>query len=76
MDTSTLYLLLAMLSFVLVAVLLIHHYNCSEEVKRRQRQVAGKEALLNKKNDVLEQENAALEVKLDEIDAEIESYRN
>ena len=70
-ETSTIYLLLAMASFVFVAVVLVHHHNCSDTIQRTRNEVQSVTARLDEKIAVLEQEVVDLQIQVDEIDDQI-----
>jgi len=72
LDSSTLYLILAMAGFVFVAIVMVHHHNCSDTVRRKRNEVKSVSTQLQMKIDVLEQEVVDIQMRLDEIDEEIE----
>lgn len=73
MDTSTFYLLLAMGIFVFGAVIMIHHHNCTDIVKKREGHVQQKTDYLNRKIEVLEQEIVNLKIQIEEVDEKIDA---
>lgn len=75
MDISTIYLIMAMGGFLLIAVALIHHHNSSQQVRRKQGELNGVTQKLNPRIEILEKEIAELKVKIDELDIEITTYQ-
>lgn len=75
LETSTVYLILAMAAFVIVAILMVHYHNCSELVRRKQNEVEAISLQLNKKIDILEQEVVDFKIKLDDLNDDIEAYQ-
>lgn len=75
MDVNTIYLIMAMGGFLLVAVTLIHHHNCSQQVRRKKGEVNGVTQKLAPRIEILEKEVAGLKVKIDELDVEITTYQ-
>ncbi|WP_419788154.1 hypothetical protein [Pseudodesulfovibrio sp.] len=75
MDQSSLYLILALTIFVFMAVLLIHHHNCMDQVKRKQGKVDGITNQLTPRIAILEKEIAELKAKNEELDAEISTLQ-
>ncbi len=75
LDTSTFYLILIMAGFVMLAVLVVHHHNCSDEIRKKKGEVDDYIFRLNKKIDVLEQDIVDIQIKIDAVDAEIDAYQ-
>lgn len=71
LELNTLYLLLAMAAFVLVAVVLVHQHNCADTVRRKRNEVQTVTHGLKQKIDVLEQEVVDLQIRVDEIDDQV-----
>ncbi|MGL1862080.1 MAG: hypothetical protein OCC46_06115 [Pseudodesulfovibrio sp.] len=74
LDSNTLYLLLAMVGFVFMAVAMINHHSNTEQVRKKRGQVKSVTHKLSMKIDVLEQEIVNLKVKIDDLEDEINSY--
>lgn len=70
-DSSTLYLLLAMATFVFVAVVLVHHHNCNDIIQRKRNAVKNVTARLDQRIELLEQQVVDIQIKIDEIDEQI-----
>ena len=75
MDLSTIYLIMAMGGFLMIAVALIHHHNASQQVRRKNGELVGVTQKLNPRIDILEREIAELKAKIDELDVEITTYQ-
>ena len=75
MDINTLYLIMALGGFLLVAVALIHHHNCSQQVRRKKGELDGITRKLAPRIEILEKNVAELKVKIDELDVEIATYQ-
>jgi len=75
MDMSTIYLIMAMGGFLLVAMTMIHHHNCSQQVHRKKGELDSVTQKLNPRIEILEKEVAELKVKIDEVDVEITTYQ-
>lgn len=67
MDEATLYMLLALLFFVEVGVLLVQLQTCTDHVRRKRNAVESKKMQLGKRSEVLEQEIALLEEKINNV---------
>ncbi|MCJ2164081.1 MULTISPECIES: hypothetical protein [unclassified Pseudodesulfovibrio] len=72
LEVSTIYLLLAMFAFVLVAVLVLHHHNSADLIQRKQNEVRNLTSQLTAKSDIFEQQIIDLRIRIDEIDEQIE----
>lgn len=75
LDTSTFYLIVAMAGFVLVAVIMIHHHNCSDIMHRKERELVSITNQLSPRIDILEREVIDLKVELDEIQEKIDTFK-
>ncbi|MEZ7198337.1 hypothetical protein [Pseudodesulfovibrio karagichevae] len=71
LEVSTLYLLLAMFGFVLVGIIVIHHHNCSDLIRRKRNEVRRLTVHLEAKNNVLEEHIADLKAKVGDLDEQI-----
>lgn len=71
LELNTLYLLLAMGGFVLVAVVLVHQHNCADTVRKKRNEVQGVTLRLEQKIAVIEQEVVDLQMKIDDLDEQI-----
>ncbi|NDV20035.1 hypothetical protein GO013_11440 [Pseudodesulfovibrio sp. JC047] len=71
LDSNTLYLLLAMAGFILIAALVVHHHNCSDQIRRKRMEVKGVSQQLGYKIDTLEQELTELKSQIDDLDEQI-----
>ncbi|MBI9079106.1 MAG: hypothetical protein JEY79_05130 [Pseudodesulfovibrio sp.] len=68
LDSSTLYLVLIMAGFILVAVIVIHQHNCSDLVRRKSNEVENAVTQLTQKTQALEQAIVTLKTEIEEID--------
>ncbi|QJB57999.1 hypothetical protein [Pseudodesulfovibrio sp. zrk46] len=75
LDTSTPYLLLAMATFIFVAIALVHHHKNGEIIRRKKGEVEDYVARLSQKIDILEQDIVDLRMKSDDLDDEIETFK-
>ena len=75
LDSSTLYLILAMVGFVFVAVIMIHQNNCSEIITRRHNAVKSITQQFAEKPNVLEQGIVDLKIQIDEIDEKLDTFQ-
>jgi cell division protein FtsB len=71
LEVSTLYLLLAMFGFVLLGIIVIHHHNCSDMIRRKRNEVRRLTVHLEAKNTVLEEQIADLKTKVGDLDEQI-----
>jgi len=71
LEVSTLYLLLAMFGFVLLGIIVIHHHNCSDLIRRKRNEVRRLTVHLEAKNSVLEEQITDLKSKVDDLDEQI-----
>ncbi|OIQ51790.1 hypothetical protein BerOc1_00248 [Pseudodesulfovibrio hydrargyri] len=71
LEVSTVYLLLTMFGFVLVGVIVIHHHNSSDMIRRKRNEVRRLTVHLEAKNSVLEEHIAELKNKVGELDEQI-----
>lgn len=71
LEISTLYLLLAMFGFVLLGIIVIHHHNCSDLIRRKRNEVRRLTVHLEAKNSVLEEQITDLKAKVDDLDEQI-----
>ncbi|MDC0336235.1 hypothetical protein OAN24_05010 [Pseudodesulfovibrio sp.] len=74
LDSNTLYLLLAMVGFVFVAIAMINHHSNSDQIRKKRSHVKGFTNKLNQKIDAIEKEIVNLKVKVDDLEDEINSY--
>ena len=75
LDSSTLYLILAMAGFVFVAVVMIHQYNCSEVINRKRSEVESICQQFAKKTKMLEQGIMDIKTKIEELDEKLETFQ-
>ncbi|MGE4421252.1 MAG: hypothetical protein AB7D39_03065 [Pseudodesulfovibrio sp.] len=71
LEVSTVYLLMAMFGFVLVGIIVIHHHNCSDLIRRKRNEVRRLTVHLEAKNTVLEEQIEDLKAKVDDLDEQI-----
>lgn len=71
MDNTTLYLILALSSFLLIAVVMIHHHNCSDQIRRKQGELNSITQKLNPRIEIMEKEIIELKIKIEEVDEDI-----
>ena len=71
MESSTLYLIMALSAFLFVVVIMVHQHNCSEQVRRKRGEVEGITQKLNPRIESLEKEIIGLKVKIEEVEEEI-----
>jgi len=71
LEVSTVYLLLAMFGFVLLGIIVIHHHNCSDLIRRKRNEVRRLTVNLEAKNTVLEEQIADLKTKASDLDEQI-----
>ena len=72
LEVSTLYLILAMVGFVLLAIIVVHHHNCSDQIRHKRNEVRSLANRLAARNAVYEEHIAALKKRLEELDDEID----
>lgn len=72
LEVSTLYLILTMVGFVLLAAIVVHHHNCSDQIRHKRNEVRSLANQLTAKNAVYEEQVAELKEQLDELDREID----
>lgn len=75
LDSSTLYLILAMAGFVFVAVVMIHQYNCSEIINRKRNEVESICQQFAKRTEILEQGIVDLKIMIEELDEKLETFQ-
>lgn len=75
LDTSTLYLILAMTGFVFIAIITVHQHNSSEQIRRKRSEVEGFSTLITKKIEALENQIINLKIEIDDLDDEIGAYQ-
>lgn len=73
-DSNTLYLILAMVFFILVTVVFVKRHQAKEEIRRKTGEVEDYTFRLNQKIEVLEKSIVDLKMEIDELDEEIEAY--
>ena len=73
LDASTLSLILSLAGFVLVAIVVVHHHNCSDQVRRRRIEVRHVTTELTAKANAYEQQITDLQRQIEEIDEQIRS---
>ncbi|EGB13935.1 hypothetical protein DND132_0720 [Pseudodesulfovibrio mercurii] len=71
LEVSTLYLLLAMFGFVLLGIIVVHHHNCSDMIRRKRNEVRRLTVHLESKNAVLDEQIADLKTKVDDLTDQI-----
>ena len=71
MESSTIYLIMALSAFLFVVVLMVHQHNCSEQVRRKRGEVEGIAQKLTPRIENLEKEIIDLKVKIEEVEEEI-----
>lgn len=74
LDANTLYLLLAMVVFVFIAIAMVNQHSNHDMIQKKRAQVQGFTNKLNMKIDAIEQEIVNLKVKVDDLEDEINSY--
>ncbi len=74
LDSNTLYLLLAMVGFVFIAIGMVNFHSNNDQVSKKRSHVQGFTNKMNMKIEVLEQEIVNLKIKVDDIEDEINSY--
>jgi len=74
-DTSTLYLILAMAGFIIVAVIMIHHHNCADQINRKNNEFEYLSQKLTPRIEMLEQEAVDLKIQIEEIDEQIDALQ-
>lgn len=74
LDSNTLYLILAMIVFLMVTVISVHRHNTNDQVKRKRGEVEDYMNRLTQKIAVLDNDIIDLKLKIDELDEEIDSY--
>ncbi|MGE4192413.1 MAG: hypothetical protein AB7E51_03395 [Pseudodesulfovibrio sp.] len=72
LEVSTLYLLLAMLGFVLLAIIVVHHHNCSDQIRHKRNEVRSLANRLAAKNAVYEEQVTELKAQLEKLVDEID----
>lgn len=73
LDASTAYLILAMASFVFIAVVIVHHHNCSDAIRKRRNEVMSFTNKVEQKIEAIEQINVDLETQIEELDEQIDT---
>ena len=74
LDSSTVYLMFAMGTFVFVAIIMIRKHNSTDQIRRKTSEVEAFSAQINQKIAIVENEVIDLKLKMDELDDEIEAY--
>ncbi|BCS87455.1 hypothetical protein PSDVSF_06970 [Pseudodesulfovibrio sediminis] len=75
LDSNTLYLLLAMAGFVCIAIVMVHHHNCSDLIRRKKNEVNSVATQLKYKTEALERECIDIQIQIDAIDDEINALK-
>lgn len=75
LDTSTVYLIFAMAIFLFVAIIMVHQHGNSEIVRRKNNEATDYIGRINLKLENVESEIVDLQLKIDELDEEIESLK-
>jgi peptidoglycan hydrolase CwlO-like protein len=75
LDTSTLSLILVMVGFVAVAIVMVHHHNNTDLVRRKKGEVAAYTNKLTRKIQIVENEIETLKLKVDELNEEIDTIQ-
>ena len=75
LEFDTLYLLLAMAGFIILAVVLVHKHKCDDLVRRKRNEVQSITLALESKIVTLERETVDLQLQIDDIDQQIESLQ-
>jgi len=75
LNASTIYLIMAMVAFIFVAIVVIHQHNCSEQIRRKKTEIDNLTRQLGSKTEILEQEISKLSIKIEEIDDKINSFQ-
>lgn len=75
MDDITIYLIMSLGGFLLIAVALIHHHNCTEQIQRKKGEIESVKQKLQPRIDILEQEVLDIKVKIDDLDVDIATYQ-
>ena len=76
LETSTLSLLLSMTGFILVAVIVVHHHNCSDQIQRARYEVKRMTSRLKSQADIFEQQVIDLQIQIDEVDEQIRALEH
>lgn len=71
LEVSTLYLLLTMFGFVLLGIVVVHHHNCSDMIRRKRNEVRRLTVHLEAKNSVLDEQIADLKIQVEELDEKL-----
>ncbi|MBG0790076.1 MAG: hypothetical protein H0S80_06210 [Desulfovibrionaceae bacterium] len=71
LDVDTIYLLLVMIGFILVAIVLLHSHSCTDTIRKKRNEVLNVTHRLEKMIATLEQEVAALQIRVEEVDDRI-----
>ena len=71
LDASTTSLILSLAGFVLVAILVVHHHNCSDQIRRRRAEVKHVTTELTTKSTAYEQQIADLQLQIEDIDQQL-----
>lgn len=74
LDANTMYLFLAMVGFIFIAIGMINQHSNSDQIRKKRSHVQAFTNKLNQKIDVLEQEIVNLKIKVDDLEDEINSY--
>jgi peptidoglycan hydrolase CwlO-like protein len=75
LDTSTLYLILALGLFVFVSVIIIHQHNCSDSIARKQHSTESIVQQFTQKTKTLELEVEDLKTQIEEIDEKFDTFQ-
>ena len=75
LDSSTMYLIIAMAGFLFIAVVMVHQHNNADIVRRKTGEVEDYIARMARKVEIVEHELIDLKIRIDELDEEIESYK-
>jgi predicted Holliday junction resolvase-like endonuclease len=74
-DASTAYILLAMVMFILVAMIVTHYHNCSDLVQRTRNQVEALERQLEEKSLILAAQAKEFRAKIEKLDTELAVFK-
>lgn len=72
LDASTISLILTLTGFVLVAIVVVHHHNCSDEIRRRRLEVKHITHELTSKGNAYERQIQELRRQIEDVELQIQ----
>ncbi len=72
LEASTIYLLLAMFAFVLIAVLVLHQHNSNDAIRRKKNELESLKTHLDPRSDMYEEQITEIKIKIEELEEEID----